>query len=112
MLYEVITLVLPVRARRKFKDVWQEAKTDYYREKDIDSEMYARKQTVDAYLGSHSICSLQIGTGENPLPGWLNTDLEPTSSTVIFLDALAKFPFEDQVFDYIFSEHMIEHIIV
>jgi predicted SAM-dependent methyltransferase len=53
---------------------------------------------------------LHIGCGSNLLEGWVNTDLEPTSSRVTALDATKPFPFETNSFDYVFSEHMIEHI--
>src|SRR5438477_50522 len=50
------------------------------------------------------------GAGFNSLPGWLNTDLEPKSASVIYLDAAKPLPFAYSTFDYIFSEHVIEHI--
>jgi predicted SAM-dependent methyltransferase len=53
---------------------------------------------------------LQIGTGSNLLEGWLNTDFVPHSKATAFLNATKRFPFDDDTFDAIFSEHMIEHI--
>ena len=53
---------------------------------------------------------LNIGAGDGALPGWLNTDLLPTSRAVVYLDATRRFPFDDDTFDYVFSEHMIEHV--
>jgi len=53
---------------------------------------------------------LQIGAGSNVLDDWLNTDVYLTQSGVTFLNAKKPFPFEDCAFDYIFSEHQIEHI--
>jgi len=53
---------------------------------------------------------LHIGCGENTLAGWLNSDYYPTVSNVIQLDATRKFPLDENTFDYIFSEHVIEHI--
>jgi hypothetical protein len=63
------------------------------------------------YLKSNQVKKLQIGAGPIALPGWLGTDLRPTSERVAFLDATRPFPFDDNTFDYIHSEHMIEHII-
>src|SRR5262249_40939776 len=37
-----------------------------------------RTTAVDRYLASHSPKKLQLGTGEFPTPGWLNTDIDPT----------------------------------
>jgi predicted SAM-dependent methyltransferase len=53
---------------------------------------------------------LHIGCGTHFLPGWLNTDYEPTSRDMIQLDATRQFGFKDNSFDFVFSEHMIEHI--
>lgn len=69
-----------------------------------------RPRTVKAYLRSHKVHNLQIGAGANILDGWLNTNEAKFSSRVIFLDAAKAFPFEDSTFDYIFSEHQIEHL--
>jgi predicted SAM-dependent methyltransferase len=52
---------------------------------------------------------LNIGAGPNPLPGWLNVDIEPHHD-VIKMDATKQFPFEDGTFSHIFSEHAIEHL--
>jgi predicted SAM-dependent methyltransferase len=70
---------------------------------------------IKAYLRTHHVRKLQIGTGSNPIAGWLNTDLLPDSypehrKEIVFLDASKPFPFNDATFDYVFSEHQIEHI--
>lgn len=44
------------------------------------------------------------------MEGWLNSDLEPVNDQIIFLDATERFPFEDGSLDYVYAEHMIEHI--
>ena len=54
---------------------------------------------------------LHLGCGRNILDEWINTD----SNTAKFegcdhLDVTEKFPYDDNSVDYIFSEHMIEHI--
>jgi len=61
------------------------------------------------YLQSHSIRKLQLGAGGNDSTGWLNTDIEPTSNEV-YLDATKRYPFPDGSFQYVFSEHVIEHV--
>jgi SAM-dependent methyltransferase len=70
---------------------------------------------IRRYLRAQPVRKLQIGTGPNPLPGWLNTDLLPDTypehrHKIVFLDAARSFPFDDMMFDYVFSEHQIEHI--
>jgi predicted SAM-dependent methyltransferase len=62
------------------------------------------------YVKKHRIRKLQIGTGPNLLEGWLNTDMHPENKGVVFLDARKIFPIGDGVFDYVFSEHQIEHL--
>jgi predicted SAM-dependent methyltransferase len=69
-----------------------------------------RAQLIERYLRDHPVAKLQIGAGENVLAGWLNTDLRPSGPEVCFLDATVRFPFSDEVFDYVLSEHQIEHI--
>ena len=69
-----------------------------------------RNRTARTYLASPGKKRLQIGAGPTLLEGWLSTDIAPRSEAVVFLDATRPFPFESGVFDYIYSEHMIEHI--
>lgn len=98
-----------------------------------------RRSVVAGYLATHPVRRLQIGCGGNLLGGWLNSDLNPVRSLgvylatrqdgrtrgsvgpggrealhplkdIIFLDATKALPFPDETFDYVFSEHMIEHI--
>jgi predicted SAM-dependent methyltransferase len=69
-----------------------------------------RRRKLDSYLDNNSVKKLQLGTSDSPLAGWLNTDLIPTSRKIAYLDATRRFPFKDDTFDYVYSEHMIEHI--
>jgi len=61
------------------------------------------------YFGATSEPKLQIGGGWHQLEGWLNTDLELVPG-VMTLDATRLFPFADESFQFIFTEHMIEHV--
>jgi predicted SAM-dependent methyltransferase len=69
-----------------------------------------RKGKIQRYLDNNSVKKLQLATSNSLLAGWLNTDLLPISQRVIYLDATTRFPFKDDTFNYIFSEHMIEHL--
>jgi predicted SAM-dependent methyltransferase len=52
---------------------------------------------------------LHIGGGSRCLKGWLNTDIA-LAPAVVQMDAVKPYPFADAMFDYIFTEHMIEHV--
>ena len=69
-----------------------------------------RRKVLRRYLSIHDVAKLQIGSGPNIIEGWLNTDLSPRSKGVLFLDARKYFCFDNDVFDYIFSEHQIEQL--
>jgi predicted SAM-dependent methyltransferase len=66
--------------------------------------------TIAKYLEEHPVRKLQIGAGSSRLTGWLNTDIDPGTGGLAFLDATTRFPFDDGEIHYIFSEHVIEHL--
>ncbi|MGD0856549.1 MAG: glycosyltransferase family 25 protein, partial [Dehalococcoidia bacterium] len=68
------------------------------------------QSTIKNYFESNAVRKLQVGCQNNLLEGWLNTDVTPLKSEIMFLDARQQLPFEDNVFHYVFAEHMIEHI--
>ena len=65
---------------------------------------------IERYFGTHEIRKLHIGCGDHILDGWLNADLLPQSATILHLDTTKPFPFGNEKFHYIFSEHLIEHL--
>ena len=65
---------------------------------------------VQSYLSATGLKKLHLGCGKNALPGWLNTDLEPVAPGIVRIDLTQKLPFADATFDYVFSEHVIEHL--
>ena len=69
----------------------------------------AASRAAGAYLRTHPVTKLQIGAGGGLLPGWLNTDRDPGPG-VAHLDATRPFPLPDRSFDYVFGEHVIEHL--
>ena len=68
------------------------------------------KKIIKNYFNCIGLKKLHIGCGENIFDGWLNADLKPTVNNVIGINAAKKFPFDSESFDYVYSEHMIEHI--
>lgn len=75
-------------------------------------EFHKRNQAglIAKYFSGNSLRKLQIGAQANSIAGWLNVDISPKERSVCFMDATVTFPFADSSFDYVFSEHMIEHI--
>jgi len=71
--------------------------------------LYNHKYGIPKYFSDHNIRKLHIGCGANSLDGWLNSDYHPISRRLIHVDATKTFPFANNEFDYVFSEHMIEH---
>ena len=65
---------------------------------------------IAEYIASHKVRKLQVGAGGHYLDGWLNTDLDPRGPRFVFMDAASRFPIPDASFDYIFHEHVIEHL--
>ena len=65
------------------------------------------------YLRTSDTPRLVIGCGRNAVKGWLNTDLHPQKAApekVRYLNAAKTFPFSEQTFDYVYSEHIFEHL--
>lgn len=65
---------------------------------------------INRHFSDQKIKKLHIGCGENVIDDWLNSDFFPLSDKILQLDATKAFPFSNESLDYIFSEHMIEHI--
>jgi predicted SAM-dependent methyltransferase len=64
---------------------------------------------IDEYLRSSKVAKVQIGCGSNLLEGWLNTDYTAFPS-VLYVNAVKPLPFPSGTLDYVFSEHMFEHV--
>jgi len=61
------------------------------------------------YFRSVEKPKLHIGSGWRRLEGWLNSDIQLIPD-VMQMDATKQFPFADNTFEYVFAEHMIEHV--
>ena len=71
--------------------------------------IYKRKRVIRDYFASYPIRKLEIGAGPIMHEGWLCTDNRPDASSM-YMDVRESFPFQDNSFHYVYSEHMIEHI--
>lgn len=63
----------------------------------------------NSYLDSAEEPKLHIGCGTFIKDGWLNVDLNPHYGAE-FMDASQEFPFPDESFNYVYSEHLLEHL--
>lgn len=82
--------------------------------KAVSVQLEVRNQVDPAladYLAQPGPRCLEIGAGWNTRPGWLTTDLNPPPGhACIKLDATKTFEIPSESFDFIYSEHMIEHV--
>lgn len=95
------------------KEIYRKIKYTFFTSREREFIRVHRKRRdklISDYLKSHNIKKLQIGAQSNSIGGWLNVDIHPKTYEVAYMDATEPFPFEDNSLDYVFSEHMIEHI--
>ncbi|RMA57978.1 class I SAM-dependent methyltransferase [Ulvibacter antarcticus] len=85
------------------------AYSDGRTKKKTREKLNSQKTIISNYISNHKVKKLQIGCGANIYEGWLNTDLQSKES-IAFLDAGNIFPMESETFDYIYSEHLFEHL--
>jgi predicted SAM-dependent methyltransferase len=63
------------------------------------------------YFKNNELLKLNLACGRNPLPGWLNTDIDTAfTEETVFLDVRKRFPFRNSSFSYVYCDHLIEHL--
>ena len=68
-----------------------------------------KKSRVVSKLQAESLdIKLHVGAGLNTLDGWINTDIYANRKNV-YLDLTKSISFSDDLFDYVYSEHVFEH---
>ena len=67
------------------------------------------KIIITRYLKNNEVKKFHIGAGTRKIKDWLNTDIG-NKKIMPVIDVTKRFPFNTNTFDYVFSEHMIEHI--
>ncbi len=68
-----------------------------------------RKAAIRAYLKNAPRPALHLGAEGRYLPEWLETNIHPGKG-LIYLDATKRFPLPDRSFEFVYAEHMIEHL--
>lgn len=66
-------------------------------------------RVIKNYFKKYRVTKLHLGCGKNILDSWLNADLIPSKRS-IYLDVKKPFRLNNNSFDYIFFEHLIEHL--
>jgi len=74
------------------------------------SRFTKRRAVVARYLSESASPRLYLGAGTASLSGWLCTDIRPSSPDIVYLDMTQPFPLPDASFEYVYSEHSIEHV--
>ena len=76
--------------------------------------LFRRKRYFRRYLqtcASQGIApKLHVGCGDRAIRGWCNIDVAHLTAEVQYVDALKCIPFDSESFQFIFSEHFIEHL--
>ena len=71
---------------------------------------FTAPRKIGRYLAGARVAKQQIGSGHNLLGDWLNTTLYPFEPGTVYLDASRPFPIPAASLNYVFSEHVIEHL--
>ncbi len=73
--------------------------------------MGINQQLWNTEIGKNkSLFGLNIGCGTRPLSGWINVDIMPKYPYVKYMDARLSFPYPNESYRHVFSEHMFEHL--
>lgn len=94
---------------KSLSEGWAHAREQYWIARHYRRLSHERDAAFTRY-SRQPMRALHIGAQGIFLENWFNTDLDPRGDRRYYLDATKPFPFPDASFDFIFSEHMIEHI--
>lgn len=73
------------------------------------NKLKKQKVIIDSYIKNNEIKKMQIGCGPNFFEGWLNTDID-SNDRIAYLNAGVPFPIDSDSFDFVYSEHLFEHL--
>jgi predicted SAM-dependent methyltransferase len=68
------------------------------------------KDKIRAYMDAPGAKKLNLGCGGHILKGWINSDILDIQDEMVFIDVRDALPFGQDSLDYIFSEHLLEHL--
>ncbi len=68
------------------------------------------ERLVNDYLQGRNSPKLEVGRSASAKPGWLTFDLAPREPGILGVDVRNRLPAPDCSFQFVFCEHMIEHV--
>jgi SAM-dependent methyltransferase len=93
-----------------FRKIYETSPQKIYRYFANNRRRRKANEFMHNYMATHRVRKLHVGCGGNYLESWLNSDLIPDNSNIVALDAAKPFPLPSTSFDYVYSEHVIEHL--
>ena len=66
-----------------------------------------RRYKINKFLNMNPL-KLNIGCGQVKLNGWVNIDIDPNADLIV--DVRKKLPFKNENVDFIYNEHLFEHL--
>jgi predicted SAM-dependent methyltransferase len=100
VLLQAASLLAPWHARKVLAQATQEL--------DLALHHFRAARHAEAVLGGAVEKKLNVGCGPNVKDGWVNIDLDPASN--LQLDIRRPLPFPDRSCDFIYGEHVFEHL--
>jgi SAM-dependent methyltransferase len=70
----------------------------------------SQRSDIRRYMTTHPCVKIILGCGLHRRENWLETDVTIYNKSTVYLDVTKRFPLEPDTVDYIFMEHVIEHI--
>lgn len=92
------------------RNIYKASPQDIYRYFANKGRLSRANRVIRNYVSKQDIKKLHIGCGGNFLDTWLNSDLIPDNDETALLDASKPFPILSGSFDYVYSEHVFEHL--
>jgi predicted SAM-dependent methyltransferase len=93
-----------------FRKIYETSPQKIYRYFASRRNRRSASEIMQNYMATHQVRKLHVGCGGNYLESWLNSDLIPENNNIVALDAAKPFPLPSMSFDYVYSEHVIEHL--
>lgn len=96
--------------RSFLRKVYQASPQQVYRYFAGKRRKFRARIVINRYIASNQIRKLHVGCGGNFFETWLNTDLVGDNKKIAMLDVSKPFPISTSTFDYVYSEHLLEHL--